>query len=84
MIVPEPDPEGVTVHHAWLLEAVQVVLEVTENVVFPAAGVTGRSDGVTANVGVIPACVTVTTTGDNPGTETVMFATREVKRAFAV
>jgi len=84
VIVPFPDPEGVTVHQDWLLEAVQVVLEVTVNEVFPAAGVTGRSDGVTESVGGIPACVTITTTGVNPVTVTVIFATREETNVFAV
>ena len=40
-MVPLPDPEGVTVHHVWLLEAVQAMLEVTVNEVLPEAGETG-------------------------------------------
>jgi len=35
-MVPFPVPDGVTVHHAWLLEAVQLQFEVTEKVVEPA------------------------------------------------
>ncbi len=42
-----------TVHHVWLLEAVQEVFELTENVVFPAAAETFLLDGVTSNVGVV-------------------------------
>ena len=51
VIVPLPVPEGVTVHHVWLLVTVQDELEVTENVVDPAAAVTGRSEGLTDKVG---------------------------------
>ena len=41
VIVPLPDPEGVTVHHNWLLEAVHAELDVTEKRVDPASPVTG-------------------------------------------
>lgn len=54
MIVPFPVPEGVTVHHVWLLAAFQEVLDVTVNVVEPA-GVAGTFwfGGVTARVLVV-------------------------------
>ncbi len=75
-MVPFPDPEGVTVHHVWLLEAVQLVFEVTENEVLPDEAVTFWFAGVTFNAGETPFWVTVTTAGVNPETVTVMLATR--------
>ena len=39
-MVPFPEPEAVTVHHPWLLEAVHAELEVTVNEVEPAAAAT--------------------------------------------
>ena len=61
MIVPLPDPEGVTVHQALSETTVQLVLEVTVKDVDPAgeAG-TFWLGGVTLNVAGIPAWVTVT------------------------
>ena len=85
VMVPFPDPEVLTVHQVWSLATVQDEFEVTVKAVDPA-GVAGTFwlAGVTARVGVAPACVTVTTTGLRPVTVTVMFATREVVRAFTV
>jgi hypothetical protein len=40
--------------------------------------------GVTINVGLTPACVTVTITGVNPVTVTVILAIREETNVFAV
>ena len=53
--VPLPTPEGVTVHHAELLTALQAELEVTAKDVFPAAAETFWFDGVTLRVGEVPA-----------------------------
>jgi hypothetical protein len=50
-MLPLPLPEGVTVHHDWLLEAVHAELEVTVKEVVPAAADTGWSEGVTESVG---------------------------------
>jgi hypothetical protein len=50
-MVPFPDPEVVTVHHDWSLEAVQAELEVTVNEVEPDADVTPWLGGVTESVG---------------------------------
>ena len=72
MIVPLPDPDGVTVHHVWLLVAVQAEFEVTVKGVVPGVAVTTCVEGVTASVGA--AWVTVTTTGVTPLTVTVMLA----------
>jgi hypothetical protein len=83
-MVPFPDPDGVTVHHDWSLEAVQEEVEVTVNEVLPAGGVTGWLEGVTVRTGVRPACMTVTMIGVSPVTVIVMFATREVSKVFAV
>ena len=51
MIVPFANPEGVTVHHNWLLIAVQPALDVTTNGVVPTGDVTDRSDGETDSEG---------------------------------
>jgi len=48
--VPFPDPEGVTVHQAASLVAVQFAVVVTANGVVPAGGVTFWFAGVTARV----------------------------------
>ncbi len=70
-----PVPDGVTVHHVWLLEAVQLQLDATEKVVEPAGEFgTARFVGVTESVQGAGAWVTVTTTGVNPDTVTVIFA----------
>ena len=78
-----PVPEGVTVHQVWSLTTVHEEFEVTVKFVEPA-GVAGTFwlGGVTERVGVTPACVTVTMTGEIPATVTVMFATREVSKVF--
>ena len=52
------------------------MFEVTAKVVLPAAGVTGLSEGETDNVGVTPACVTVTVVVGSPATITETLATR--------
>jgi hypothetical protein len=59
-------------------------LEVTLNVVLPAAEVTAWFDGLTLKVGVAPDCVTVTVTGVKPTTVTVRVATRDVTEVFSV
>ena len=84
VIVPLPVPDGVTVHHDWLLVVVQEAFEVTVNGVVPAGAGTFWFDGVTARVSGAAACVTVTTTGVRPLTLTVTFATRDVVRGFCV
>ena len=66
-----------------MLDAVQLVLDVTENDVFPEDAVTGWSAGATDSVGAAPAWVTVTTTGVSPDTVTVTFATRAEVVALA-
>ena len=50
-MVPLPDPDGVTVHQLWLLDTVQVVLEVTVKEVFPAEVVTCWPVGEIVNIG---------------------------------
>ena len=50
-MLPLPLPDGVTVHHDWLLLAVQLVLDVTVKVVKPAISVTIWLGGVTDNTG---------------------------------
>jgi hypothetical protein len=75
VIEPLPVPEGVTVHHDWLLETAHAELEMTVKEVVPAAAVTGWFEGVTESVGA--AWVTVTTTGVIPATVTVILATLE-------
>jgi hypothetical protein len=40
VIVALPVPEGVTVHHVWLLDEVHDTLEVTEKLVVPEDAVT--------------------------------------------
>jgi hypothetical protein len=82
--VPFPFPDGVTVHHAAALVAVQAELEVTLKLVLPAGALTFWLAGVTAKVGELPDCVTVTTTAVTPVPETVMFATRDVGNVLAV
>jgi hypothetical protein len=54
VIVPEPVPEGVTVHQDWLLEAVHAAAVVTVKAVVPGAAVTGWSEGVTVRVVLVP------------------------------
>ena len=66
-----------------MLLVVQLVLEVTENDVFPEDEVTAWLDGVTNKVGEAPTWVTVTVTGVKPVTVTVMVATLETIVAFA-
>jgi len=80
--VPFPAPDGVTVHQVWLLLAVQLVFAVTVKSVDPDVEATAWFKGLTDNVGA--AWVTVTTTGDNPATVTVTFATRAEAVLFAV
>jgi hypothetical protein len=53
-MVPLPVPEGVTVHHDWLLEAVQAELEFTVKEVLPAGSATFWFEGLTLSVA---ACV---------------------------
>ena len=64
-MVPFPVPEGVTVHHVWLLVTVHEALDVTVKVVEPA-GVAGTFwfAGVTVSVG--PDAVPVTDTSSTP------------------
>ena len=81
---PLPEPEGVTVHHDWLLTAFQAVFDATVKAVLPAGAVTFWVDGVTISTGVAPACVTVTTTGESPLTMTVTLATLAVNNVFSV
>ena len=82
-MVPFPDPEAVGVHQDASEATVQAELDVTVKAVEPAVADTFWLVGVTANVGVVPDCVTVTTTGDSPVTVTVTFAMRDVVEAFA-
>ena len=49
--MPLPVPDGVTVHHVWLLVAVHAEFEVTVKGVVPAAAVTFWLDGVTVRLG---------------------------------
>jgi len=44
----------VTVHHAWLLDAVHAMFEATAKPVVPEETVTFWFDGVTPSVGVVP------------------------------
>ena len=72
-------------HHDWSETTVQLVFEVTLNVVDPA-GDAGTSwfDGVTESEGSAASCVTVTTTGGIPDTVTVILATRLYSEVFSV
>ena len=54
------------------------------NEVLPAAAVTGWFDGVTLNVGIAAACVTVIIMEVSPVTETVTLATLVVNKVFCV
>ncbi len=83
--MPLPLPDGVTVHHVWLLATVQLQFDVTENEVEPA-GVyaTFWLAGVTVKVHGAAACVRVTTIGVTPETVTVMFAVRALVVVLAV
>lgn len=76
VIVEFPLPEGSTVHHDALLEAVQDVFEISENVVLPEDAGTFWFGGPTVSMGAAPACVTVTSWSGRPETMTVMVATR--------
>ena len=60
VIVPFPVPEGVTVHHVWLLVTVQLLFDVTLNVVDPADAGTFWFEGETRSVGV-PTCPVICT-----------------------
>lgn len=84
VMVPFPLPEGVTVHHPELLDAIQLVFDVTVNVVTPSLLVTFWLGGVTASVAAAPDCETVTVWAGRPVTVTVMVATRGDVEAFAV
>jgi hypothetical protein len=85
VIVPFPEPERVTVHQAWSLDAVHAEFEVTAKAVLPAADVTFWLGGVTTSVGVAPLWVTVTVTGlAMPAPVTVMVAMRELREVFSV
>ena len=66
-----------------MLLVVQLVLEVTENEVFPEDEVTAWFEGVTNKDGEAPAWVTVTGTGVSPVTVTVTVAPRETIVALA-
>lgn len=85
LMVPLPDPEGVTVHHALSETAVQLVLDVTVKLVEPAgeAG-TFWFAGVTLKVAGMPACVTVTVWVGAPVAVTVIVATLLPTRVFTV
>ena len=76
MIVPFPEPEGVTVHHVWSLVTVHALFEATVKVVVPAGAGTLWLGGVTASVGTTADWVTVVTIGVNPVTVVVTLATR--------
>jgi hypothetical protein len=84
-MVPLPLPDELTVHQVWLLTTVQDEFDVTANEVDPA-GVEGTFwlEGVTVRVGVAPACVTVTITGEIPDTVVVMLATLAVTNVLTV
>ena len=58
-------------------------MEVTEKIVFPAATPTFLFGGETLKVGTPAACVTVTTTGLNPATITVILAERGAMVVFS-
>lgn len=81
-MVPFPLPEGVMVHHDWLLVAVQFVFAATANAAVPDDEVTVWFDGVTAREGL--AWVTVTTTGVSVATITVILATLAEVPVFCV
>ena len=76
VIVPLPDPAAVTVHHVWSLVTVQLVLDVTVKLAFPAGAATFWFGGVTVNDGAAPDWVTVTITGVRPITVVVTLAIR--------
>ena len=85
MIVPLPEPDGVTVHHVALLVAVQVVFEVTEKLVVPAIKATFWFGGVTASTGGAPVWVTVTACASKPPEGVVVIkATRLVMPGLSV
>ena len=50
-MVPFPEPDEVTVHQAWSLDAVHTELDVTAKDVEPAVDGTSWFAGVTASVG---------------------------------
>jgi hypothetical protein len=84
-MVPLPLPLGVGTAHAWSLTTVHAEFEVTANEVDPA-GVAGTFwlAGNTVSVGVAPAWVTVTVTGDIPATVVVILAVLGVVRVLTV
>ena len=65
-------------HQVWSLVAVHELVAVTVNVVEPAGEATFWFGGITASVGLVAACVTVTTIGVSPVTVVVILATREL------
>jgi hypothetical protein len=85
VIVPFPLPEELTVHQVWSLTTVQDEFDITANEVDPAGDAgTFWLEGVTVRVGVAPACVTVTTTGEIPDTVVVILATLGVTNVLTV
>ena len=61
----------------------KIEFDVTEKFVEPGRAVTSWLDGKTPNVGVAPACVTVTTWFGRPVTDTVICAIRWLREKFS-
>ena len=83
VIVALPLPEEFTVHHAGLLDTVQLVFVVTLNDVVHARAATFWFEGPTVSKGAAASCVTVTVCAGSPATVTVIVATREENEVFS-